>query len=118
VTSARSRRLLVLSLLVTVAAAGCSRGAPSKEAVAPPAPSTSSASGGDPTEKHARAVAIATAFAIERGHDRNSFTVRSVKDEGGTARVFFDTEPRRPGSHFTVVVDTNAGKATKLIPGR
>jgi hypothetical protein len=121
VTTARSRWPLLLSLLATVAAAGCSRGAPSKAAVATaPAPASSPGAPlpADLEKRRARLVEIATAFAVERGMTRESIQATSVKEANAHARVFFQSEPRRPGSHFTVVVDTTAGTATELIPGR
>jgi len=32
--------------------------------------------------------------------------------------VRFESEPRRPGSHFTIVVDVSNGKVADFIPGR
>ena len=117
-TESGPRLLLVLSVgFASFAAVGCSRGAPTREAAGPSTPAGAPLPA-DPAERQERTVAIATAFAVERGRDRNSFKVRSVKEENGTARVSFDTEPRRPGSHFTVLVDTSTGKPTRLIPGR
>ena len=108
-------------LLLSAAAASCSRGAPEKQPVPPAASAPASASAPlptDPAAREARIVEIATAHALERGLNRDAIRVTAVKEANGRARVSFDKEPRGPGSHFTVVVDVSSGKAADFIPGR
>jgi hypothetical protein len=119
-TASRPRLQLGL-LLLLAAAAGCPQSAPDKEAPAPSPPSTSTATAAlpsDPAAREARIVEIATSHAVEKGHGRDSIKVASVKEANGRARVRFESEPRRPGSHFTIVVDVSNGKVADFIPGR
>ena len=119
-TTSRPRLQLAL-LLVMTAAAGCPQAAPEKDPPSPSPRSTSTATSSlptDPAAREARIVEIATNYAVEKRHSRDSITVTSVKETNGRARVRFETEPRRPGSHFTVVVDVSNGSVADFIPGR
>jgi hypothetical protein len=120
VTTPRPRLQLALLLSLTTTA-GCTQGAPDKGAPPPSPPSTSTTTvsiPSDPAAREARIVEIATTYAVEKGHSRDSITVASVKEANGLARVRFESEPRRPGSHFTIVVDASSGKVADFIPGR
>jgi hypothetical protein len=120
VTRPRPRLQLALLLSLTTTA-GCPQGAPDKGAPPPSPPSTTTATASlpsDPAAREARIVEIATTYAVEKGHSRDSITVASVKEANGLARVRFESEPRRPGSHFTIVVDASSGKVADFIPGR
>jgi hypothetical protein len=120
VTASRPRLQLALLLYLTTAA-GCPQGAPDKGAPPPSPPSTSTTTvsiPSDPAAREARIVEIATTYAVEKGHSRDSIKVASVKEANGRARVTFHTEPRRPGGHFTIVVDVSNGSVADFIPGR
>lgn|GEM_PF-5195798 len=60
----------------------------------------------------------ATEFAREQGRNVDDYTVASVAREEGIYRVRFEGKEKRPGNHFTVIVDAASGRATELIPGR
>ena len=86
----------------------------------PPEPPANLERSGDPMNdpQHARTIEIAKRFASEQGRKVDSYRVTSVKPDGANARVRFERVPAGPGTHFAVVVDTQAGKGIELIPGR
>ncbi len=114
---------LLAATLIAIAALGCGRRAPADRAspAATAAPSTATApvptSDRAAVQRQLRIVAIATAYAAERGVNTGAIKLRSVSESNGTARVFFEQQPARPGGHFTVLVDVDRGQATRFIPG-
>jgi hypothetical protein len=62
------------------------------------------------------AIATAARYAREKGWKVETYRASAII-EGTTARVSFEGEVKRPGNHFTVLVDTTTGQVTGLIPG-
>jgi len=64
-------------------------------------------------------IRIALEFCRAQGRDTGDYEVASVRQgEEGQVSVLFQGKSGQPGDHFTVWVDSAAGKAVSLIPGR
>jgi hypothetical protein len=66
----------------------------------------------------AEAERIAKEYAQQQGYNPDEYTVGNVQVRDGGFWIFFQGRSQRPGDHFSVDVDANAGRATALTPGR
>jgi hypothetical protein len=74
-------------------------------------------SGGTKPLNRKALIRVATDYAKGRGIATEQYTILTVKTEGGRGYVHFQGKSKRPGDHFTVIVDLATGQATDLIQG-
>jgi hypothetical protein len=63
-------------------------------------------------------IAAATEYAKNNGWNVDNYTVTDVRRQRQECSVFFSGKSKRPGDHFTVYLDCDTGKVSRLIPGR
>jgi hypothetical protein len=61
---------------------------------------------------------IAYDHGQQNGYNSREYLVSSIQKEGQTYWVFFQGISGLPGDHFSVNVDADTQKATRLISGR
>ena len=63
-------------------------------------------------------ISAATEYAKKQGWKVENYTVTDVRQVRQECAVFFTGKSKRPGDHFTVYLDCETGKVSRLIPGR
>jgi hypothetical protein len=63
-------------------------------------------------------IAAATDHAKREGWKVENYTVTDVRRERRECAVYFAGRSKRPGDHFTVYLDCDTARVSRLVPGR
>jgi hypothetical protein len=63
-------------------------------------------------------ILAATDYAKKAGWKVESYAVTDLRRVHRECAVFFTGQSKRPGDYFTVYLDCDSGKVSRLIPGR